>query len=183
MKEGHKGLKIGAKVLARRSNTMWDILLATGEAAKALASSVLITKTLRVQTEYMGTQKTRITLHRVPMYIAEDNLGAFFFDYILVEGVSPIRSRADIATSYYEIMVTFSGPKFNKFPNVITCGGRNIYVVVEGRRPNCRACGALGHLTKLCPTRNPAPQPNYQLSRPRRVYQGRLPVVLASGLR
>lgn len=38
-----KSLKIGAKILAR-SNAMWDVLLATEDAAKTLAGSILITK-------------------------------------------------------------------------------------------------------------------------------------------
>lgn len=44
MEEALNALNIGAKVLAHRPNAMWDILLATEEAAKALASSVLTTK-------------------------------------------------------------------------------------------------------------------------------------------
>lgn len=55
-----KALNNGSKVLARKSNV---ILLATEESSQALASNVLTTKTLRLQTGYMGTMKTWITLH------------------------------------------------------------------------------------------------------------------------
>lgn len=56
MEEALKALNISAKVLARRSNACWDILLAIEEAAKALAGCTLTTKNMRLQTEYMGTQ-------------------------------------------------------------------------------------------------------------------------------
>lgn len=41
MEEALKALNIGTKVLAHRSNVMWNILLATEETVKALSSSVL----------------------------------------------------------------------------------------------------------------------------------------------
>lgn len=79
MEENLTALNIEAKVLARKSNAVWDILLATEEMAKTLVGSILTTKMLRLQTEYMSTWKTCITLHELPMYITEDHLGAFFF--------------------------------------------------------------------------------------------------------
>lgn len=56
--EAKKSLNIGSKVLVRRSNVMWDILLQ--DVAKSLAGSILTAKSVRLQTEYMGTRKTRI---------------------------------------------------------------------------------------------------------------------------
>lgn len=44
-------LKINPKVLARRTNALWDILLQTEQQAKELAGSILNTKDLRLQTE------------------------------------------------------------------------------------------------------------------------------------
>lgn len=57
MEEKLEALNIGARVLARRSNAMWEILLATEKAAKALTGGVHTTKTLRLQTGYMGPGK------------------------------------------------------------------------------------------------------------------------------
>lgn len=37
--------------------------------------------------------------------------------------------------------------------------GRRIFVIVEGRRSDCWACGTLRHLAKMCPGRNLTPQP------------------------
>lgn len=64
-------------ILAKRSNTMWDILLSMEEAAKKLAESILIAKSVRLQTDYIDTRKTRATLHEVTMDVSKDNLGAF----------------------------------------------------------------------------------------------------------
>lgn len=76
MEEALKALKIGTKVLARRSNAIWDILLAMEEAMKTLAGSILTMKMLRqLQMKYMGTQKTCITLHGVTMYITGPFVG------------------------------------------------------------------------------------------------------------
>lgn len=50
-----KNLKIGAKVLARRSKAMWNVLLATEQESKQLTGSILISMTLRIETEYIGT--------------------------------------------------------------------------------------------------------------------------------
>lgn len=57
-----------------------------------LTESILTTKILRLQTEYMDTRKTRITLHGVPMYNPENHLEDFS-DYEPVEWVSSIKSQ------------------------------------------------------------------------------------------
>lgn len=103
----------------------------------------------------------------VSMYISNDHLGAFFSDFGPVEEVSSIKSKAGFATSDYKVMLTLTRPKFNEVPNVITCCGRNIHVVVESRRPNCLSCGDPGHLAKLYPCKNPAPEPQISKQQPR----------------
>lgn len=78
-------------MLAKRSNAMWDILIGDTEEAVKLTGSILTTKSLRMQTEYMGTRKTKITLHRMPMDITDDHLGAYFSQYEPVGNVSPVK--------------------------------------------------------------------------------------------
>lgn len=104
--EALKILNIGAKVLARRSNAMWDILFATEDSAKALAGNILTTKSVRLQTECLGTRKTRVTLHRVPVFIMEDHLGFFFSKFGQVNDVSAVKSKARIVTGDFEVWVT-----------------------------------------------------------------------------
>lgn len=72
MEEALKSLNNGLKMLARRSNTIWDVLMATEQEVKQLAGSVLTSKSVRLQTEYMGTQRTRVMVHGVPVDISDD---------------------------------------------------------------------------------------------------------------
>lgn len=78
VEEAIKSLNIGAKVLARRRRAMWDILLASEDSAKALTSSIMTTKSVRLQTEYLWNKKSKVILHRVLLYIALDHLGFSF---------------------------------------------------------------------------------------------------------
>lgn len=71
MEETLKSFSIASKILARRSNAIWDILLATIEEAKVLAEGILTTKPLRLQIEYLDIQKTKMTLHGVPLDIED----------------------------------------------------------------------------------------------------------------
>lgn len=68
MEEVIKSLSIGTKIFARRTRAMWDILLASEDAAMSLAGSILTTKSVRLQTEYLGTRKMKVILHGVPLY-------------------------------------------------------------------------------------------------------------------
>lgn len=63
MVEYLKSLNIAPKVLAKKSNAMWDILLVKKEARNL----ILTTKSVRLQAGYLGIylgiHKTKITLH------------------------------------------------------------------------------------------------------------------------
>lgn len=72
---------------------MKDILLATEYEVRCLAAML---KTVRFQTKYMGTQKTKVTVHRVPAHITKNRMGAFFAQYGQVEDTSAIISKADM---------------------------------------------------------------------------------------
>lgn len=76
MEETLKSLQISPRIKAKWLNATWDIMLAN-ECEKELASSVLTTKAARLQTEYMHTRRTTVTLHRVPMDLSEERLEAF----------------------------------------------------------------------------------------------------------
>lgn len=101
MEEALKSLNIGVKVLARRSNVMWDILLVSKEEVKSLARIVLTMKAVRLQTKFMGTRKTQVILHAMLMYISEDHLEAFMVKYGCVQEMSAIKSQANIAKKQF----------------------------------------------------------------------------------
>lgn len=71
LEEAIKSLQIALKVVSKRSHTMWNILLSLLEGAKCLAGSVLMTKDVRLRTEYMSTHKMWISLHGVPLDVKE----------------------------------------------------------------------------------------------------------------
>lgn len=158
MKEPPKCLIIGTKVLARRCNAMWDILLMTEDALKALAGNILTTKSVRLQTEYMGTRKTNVTFHGASLYIGEDLLGFYFAKFREVAVVLSVKSKAGIATGDFEIMLTLTRNNFIDITNILTCSGRPIYVDVEGRRPLCCFCRAAEN---LAPERGHHHNPNH----------------------
>lgn len=111
MGEAIKRLNIGTKVLARRDRAMWDILLASEDAANLLAWSTLTTKLLRRQTEYLGSRKTKVILHGMPLYISLNHLGLVVTKFAEVASVSAIKNKAGIATEDVELMVTVSRKK------------------------------------------------------------------------
>ena len=158
MEEAMKSLNIKATALARKSNASWDILLANKEEAQALAGLILATKTLRIQTEYMGTRKTKITLHGVPWLLEPKHMASYFACHGLVDKAYVIRRRSGLGSTDMEVLVTMNRQEYRDVPNIIMCGSHKIFVVVEGRRPHCWSCGAAGHMAKACPERYPAPQ-------------------------
>lgn len=151
MEEALKALNITPKVLARRTNALWDILLPTKQQAKELAGSVLNTKNLHLQTEDMGTCRTKVTIHGVSVDISEDRMGSFFTKYSEVSEVKALMSKANIATVDMELYITVNRKNFQEIPNILVCRDRKMLVVVEDRRPCCWSCGASGHMAKECP--------------------------------
>lgn len=106
MEDALKALQINPKMFERRTNALRDILLQTEDQAKKLASSVLNTNDLRLQTEYLGTRMTKVTIHGVPVDICPDRMRAFFTKFGQVHQVKILRSKAGIATSDMEMSVT-----------------------------------------------------------------------------
>lgn len=71
MEETLKSLNI----MTRRTNDMWDVLLASEE-AKTLTRNIFTTKSVRMKDKYMGIRRTKITLHGMPMDAVEDQSGS-----------------------------------------------------------------------------------------------------------
>lgn len=137
--QGHHGrsstiLSILAKVLARRNNAMWDILLQIEDVAKALDGSILTTKPVRLETECMDTRKTKVTLHKVPLCISEDHLGLFFAKSGAVADLSAVKSKAGFATGDVETTITVDRKIFHGlnqhavmwWPSYLCCSGRTL---------------------------------------------------------
>lgn len=121
MEEALKNLNIAPKVLARRSNAMWDILLGKEVEAKQLAGSVLSTTSIRLQTEYMGIRWTKITVPEVPVNICENCMGAFFSKFGQVEEVNAYISKSGINMGDMVLYVTLTWQAFGEIPNILMC--------------------------------------------------------------
>lgn len=103
-------------------------------------------KKLRLQTEYMGTRRTKVTIHGVS---CKDRMGAFFSKYGQVNEVKVLISKSGIATGDMELQVTVNRKSFGEIPNILVCQEKRM--LVEGWRPCCWLCGASGHMAKECP--------------------------------
>lgn len=86
-----------------------------------LIGSIVVTKTLRLQIEHMGTHRTIVTLYGVPMGINEDYVGAFSTWYGQVEEVARILSKAGVPFADFAVQVIPNRTKFNEIPNILIC--------------------------------------------------------------
>lgn len=65
MEQAMKSFNIPVSVLCKRNNTILDILVGKKETAGKLSENLLTTKSVWLQTKYMGPRKTNITFHSV----------------------------------------------------------------------------------------------------------------------
>ena len=73
-----KAAGIPARYFCRRSFATWDILLSSQELATKLASNNCInTKQYRLQSEYMGRRRIKVTVCNVPIQLSGDVLAEF----------------------------------------------------------------------------------------------------------
>lgn len=82
-----------------------------------------------------------------------------------MSGVFLVKSKTGLATGDMEIWVIVIPENLMEIPNMLMCGDRFIYVVVEGRRPLWWACGDAWHLSKLFPRKKPEVQSQLQNSK------------------
>ena len=79
-----------------------DVLMPTEEQAAKVATNNITTKFFRLQPEYMGTRRIRVTVYNVPAFITGEVLASFLGAYGRVEEVNLLRSAA--GTAYGEYM-------------------------------------------------------------------------------
>lgn len=104
----------------------------------------------------MGIRKTQITIHRVPLDVTKNHLGAFFMTNGKVATVSQFSANQALQLA---LEVTVRRETFVNIPNMVVSRGRSIYVVVEDRLSRLWLCGAAGYIAKLCPGKNTTPIP------------------------
>ena len=139
----------------RRSFATWDFLLPTQEQAAKAASTTIMTKFFRLQPEYMGTRRIRVTVCNVPATVTGEVLAAFLCRYGRVEESNLLRSASGTAYGDHVFRLCLTREGFQAIPEIIISRGRQMMVVVEGRRPRCWSCKQLGHISKFCPQKDP----------------------------
>lgn len=71
--------------------------------------------------------------------------------------MSTVKCKVAIATGDVEVLLTMNRKNFMEMPDILTCGRRYIYMVVEGRSPLCWSSGTVGHLSKERPWKTTQP--------------------------
>ena len=144
---------IPCQYFCRKSFATWDVLLPTEKQAAKTAESDIITKHFRLQLEYKGTRRLRVTVCNVPAIITGEVLAAYLSAFGHVEEVNLLRSPAGTAYGDYAFRLCLSRDGFKAIPETLICGDRQMMVMVEGRRPRCWGCKQIGHIAKFCPQR------------------------------
>ena len=78
---------IPAKYYCRRSFATWDVLLPSEDLAAKLAGDNITSKYFRLQPEYMGRRRIRITVCNVPIVLNEEVLAAYLIKYGDIENI------------------------------------------------------------------------------------------------
>ena len=142
---------IPCQYFCRKSFATWDVLLPTEEQAAKLAANNITTKYFRLEPEYRGTRKLRVTICNVPAHITGEVLAAYLSSYGQVEEYNLLRSPAGTAYGDYAFRLCLTRDGFKAIPETLISGGRQMIVMVEGRRPRCWSCKQIGHISKFCP--------------------------------
>ena len=144
---------IPCQYFCRKSFATWDVLFPTEQQAAKAAERDIITKNFRLQPEYQGTRRLRVTICNVPAIITGEVLAAYLSAFGQVEEFNLLRSPAGTAYGDYAFRLCLTRDGFKAIPEMLISGDRQMIVLVEGRRPRCWGCKQIGHIAKFCPQR------------------------------
>ena len=146
-----KGAGIPAKYYCRCSFATWDVLLPSQELAAKLAGESINSKFFRLQPEYMGRRRIRVTVCNVPIELNEEVLAAYLCKHGDIENIIKAKSSTGTAHGDYVFTMCLDRGGFGTIPHTIENETQVMTVVVEGRKPQCWNCKQLGHFFKSCP--------------------------------
>ena len=115
---------ISAQYFCRGSFATWDVQLPTKEQAAKLAESGITTKFFRLQPEYMGARRIRVTVCNVPANLTEDVVASFLSSYGKVEDVTQVRAATGAARWDYVFRICLNWEDFQSIPNTINSRDR-----------------------------------------------------------
>ncbi len=150
---------IPAKYYCRRSFATWDVLLPSEDIAKKLAGESVNSKYFRLQPEYMGRRRIKITICNVPIQLNEEVLAAFLTIHGDIENIEKCKSANGTAHGDYIFTMCLDRGGFTAIPHVLEYEHQVMTVIVEGRKPQCWNCKQLGHFSKSCPQKTTKTNP------------------------
>ena len=86
---------IPGQYFCRCSFTTWDVLLPTKEQALKLAETCINTKSFRLQLEYMGPRRIRVTVCNIPANLPGEVVASYLSAFGRVEKVTQQRASAE----------------------------------------------------------------------------------------
>ena len=149
-----KSANIPGKYFCRRSLATWDVLPPSEEVAKKLAVGNIATRFSRLQPEYRGKRRIKVTVCNVSMQLSGDFLAAYLSIYGGVEQVTQVISNIGTAYGDYVFIMCLDRGEFNNVPHLIKYRDQTMTVVVEGRKPLCWSCKKNGHFFQSLPSKN-----------------------------
>ena len=150
------GVKAQA-IIAGASYAFWDILLPTIEDAVALTKKSLENKEFFFRTEYMGRQRTTVSIYEVPSFLRDANLAAYMLQFGDI-----VSATHDGMCGEWRFDIMLDMKTFYSVPNWLEVEGRRLPVIVSGRKPACWHCGEIGHLSAVCPGKKASKKPNHK---------------------
>ena len=124
---------VPCQYFCRRSFATWDVLLPSVEQAEKVASSNFMTKFFRLQLEYLGTRRIRVTICNVLAFITGESLAAFLSAFGHMEEINLLRSAAGTSYGDYVFRLSLTRKGFQAIPEIIISRERQMMVVMEGR--------------------------------------------------
>ena len=146
-----KAAGVPAKYYCRRSFATWDVLLPSEDLATKLAGDNITSKYFRLQPEYMGRRKIKITVCNVPIQLNEDVLAVYLSIYGDTEDIVKAKSANGTAYGDYIFTMCLDRGGVTAIPHTLEYESPVMTVVVEGRKPQCWNYKQLGHFSKSCP--------------------------------
>ena len=130
---------IPGKYFCRRSFATRDVQLLSEELTVKLAGNNITSKYLRLQAEYMGRRRIKVTVCNVPIQLSGDAIAAFLTEY---GGVDVVKAKSTNGTAHGDCYFTICGvPVDATYPRL-----RKSNDDVEGKKPQCWKCKHLGAL-------------------------------------
>ena len=114
------------------------------EQAAKLAGGNITSKYFRLQPEYMGSRRIKITVCNVPIALNEEVLAAYLIEYGKIENIEKAKSTNGTAHGDYVFTMCLDRGGFTAIPHVIEYEDRAMTVVVEGRSPSAGIVSSWG---------------------------------------